>query len=92
MVLAAILAVGLAVTPSLDAFTAEIDRLVLAGRPMRPALLLDVQRLPNAGQRMQALIYLRRSGLLTGPAISLDDVVFLKGTTPISHEDSADED
>ena len=92
MMLVAVLTAGLAATPGLDALTAEIDRLVLAGRPMRPALLLDVRRLPDAGQRMQALVYLRRSGLLTGPAISLDDVVFLKAATPISHEDSADED
>ncbi len=41
---------------------------------------------------MQALIYLRRSGLLTGPAVSLDEMVFLQTAKPVSHEGSADED
>ena len=45
MLLAAFLAGGLAGATGLDALTAEIDRLVLAGKPMRPALLLDVRRL-----------------------------------------------
>jgi hypothetical protein len=89
---AAILAAGLTAAPGIDALTAEIDRLVLAGRPMQPALLLDVRRLPKAADRMQALIYLRRSGLLTGPAVSLDEMVFLQTARPASHEGSADED
>lgn len=98
MILATFLTAGLAAAPGLDALTAEIDRLVLAGRPMTPALLLDVRRLPNAGDRMQALIYLRRSGLLTGPAVPLDQTVFLspapsqKAVNPAPHEESADED
>lgn len=78
MVLAGVLAAGLASAPGLDALIAEIDRIVLSGRPMPQALLLDVRRLPDAGDRMQAVIYLRRSGLLTGSAVSLDDVVFLR--------------
>lgn len=78
MVLAGVLAAGLASAPGFDALIAEIDRIVLAGRPMPQALLLDVRRLPDAGDRMQAVIYLRRSGLLTGSAVSLDDVVFLR--------------
>ena len=83
---------------NIRALTAEIDRMVLAGRPMQPALLLDVRRLPDAGDRMQALIYLRRSGLLTGQALSLDEMVFLRpatppeAVTPVQHEDYADED
>lgn len=85
MWLAAVLASGLSgdpQLPALDAFTAEVDRIVLAGRQMPPALLLDVARLPSAGDRMLALVYLRRSGLLTGPAVSLDQVVFqAKGDT-----------
>ena len=98
MLLAAFLAGGLAGAPGLDALTAEIDRLVLAGKPMRPALLLDVRRLPDAGDRMLALIYLRRSGLLTGPTLSLDEAVFLTPDLPpeiapaTPHEDPADED
>ena len=98
MMLAAVLAAGLAAAPGLDALTAEIDRMVLAGRPMQPALLLDVRRLPDAGDRMQALIYLRRSGLLTGQALSLDEMVFLRpattleAVTPAQNEDYADED
>ena len=90
--LVAALAAGLAAAPGLDALTAEIDRLVLAGRPMRPALLLDVRRLPDAGDRMQALIYLRRSGLLTGPALSLDEMIFLQPGPPPQHEDGVHAD
>ena len=78
MMVAALLTAGLAGAPGLDTLTAEIDRLVLAGRPMRQALLLDVRRLPDAGDRMKALIYLRRSGLMTGPAVPLDETVFLR--------------
>ena len=97
MMLAAVLAAGLAGAPGLDALKAEIDRMVLAGKPMQPALLLDVRRLPDAGDRMLALIYLRRSGLLTGSALSLDETVFLRPASspmammPAPHEDSADE-
>ncbi len=78
MILAALLTAGLAGAPGFDALTAEIDRLVLTGRPMQPALLLDVRRLPDAGDRMKALIYLRRSGLMTGPVVPLDGTVFLR--------------
>ncbi|WP_313135981.1 hypothetical protein [Paracoccus jeotgali] len=81
MLLGAVLATGLSATVAsgqgLDDLTAEIDRLVLSGRSMPPALLLDLRRLPDAGQRMQAVVYLRRSGLLTGGPLDLDDVVFL---------------
>lgn len=98
MILAAFLTAGLAAAPGLDALTAEIDRLVLAGRPMTPALLLDVRRLPNAGDRMQAIIYLRRSGLLTGSAVPVDQNVFLtpapspKAVNPVPHEEPTDDD
>ena len=85
MLLAAILSAGLAASagpPSLAGFTAEVDRLVLSGRPMPPALLLDIARLPDAGDRMLALVYLRRAGLLTGPAVSLDRIVFRRDMPP----------
>lgn len=75
----ALLAAGLAGDPAatpLDQFTAEVDRIVLSGRRMPPAMLLDVARLPDAGDRMMALVYLRRTGLLTGPAVALDGTVF----------------
>lgn len=97
MVLAGILAAGLASAPGFDALIVEIDRVVLAGRPMPPALLLDVRRLPDAGDRMRAVIYLRRSGLLTGSAVSLDDVVFLRpavlaAPSPATPPEASDED
>ncbi|MBA4490786.1 hypothetical protein [Paracoccus sp. S1E-3] len=100
MILAAFLTAGLAAAPGLDALTTEIDRLVLAGRPMQPALLLDLRRLPDAGDRMKALIYLRRSGLMTGPAVPLEGTVFLRPAVtaappdagrPAPTEDAADE-
>lgn len=80
MWLAALLAAGLngdPAAPQLDAFMAEVDRIILSGRLMPPAMLLDVARLPTAGERMMALVYLRRAGLLTGPAVALDGTVFL---------------
>lgn len=57
---------------SLADFTAEIDRILLSGRPMPPALLLDLDRLENASDRMLAIVYLRRSGLMTGPEVPLE--------------------
>ena len=80
MRLAAFLAAGLSSDPGvppLDAFMAEVDRIILSGRQMPPAMLLDVARLPDVGKRMMALVYLRRTGLLTGPAVPLDGTVFL---------------
>lgn len=80
MWLAAFLAASLSsdpAVPSLDAFMAEVDRIILSGRQMPPAMLLDVARLPDVGERMTALVYLRRSGLLTGPPVPLDGTVFL---------------
>ncbi|MFV0293222.1 MAG: hypothetical protein ACK5II_08400 [Paracoccus sp. (in: a-proteobacteria)] len=79
ILLAAVLSAGLADVPadlSLDALMSEIDHLVLTGRKMPRAFLLDVERLPDPAGRMLALIYLRRAGLLTGSAVSLDQVVF----------------
>ncbi|WBU60212.1 hypothetical protein [Paracoccus albus] len=60
----------------LTSFTQEVDRIVLSGRRMPPALLLDVARLQRPADRMLALVYLRRTGLLTGEPVSLDRVVF----------------
>ncbi len=87
MWLAAVLAAGLIGDPDaaqLEAFKAEVNRIVLSGRKMPPAMLLDVARLPDPGTRMMALVYLRRAGLLTGPAVPLDGTVFL--TEPESSE------
>lgn len=60
----------------LDSFTAAVDQIVLSGRQMPPAMLLDVARLPDAADRMMAIIYLRRAGLLTDDPLSLDRIVF----------------
>lgn len=98
MVLAGFLAAALTAAPGLDDMIAEIDRLILSGRPMPAALLLDVRRLPSPEERMQAVIYLRRSGLLTGAPLSLDELVFLRPKTlapidaPDPEEGSVDED
>lgn len=99
MWLAAFLAAGLSAdpgAPSLDAFMAEVDRIILSGRQMPPALLLDVARLPDAGQRMKAVVYLRRTGLLTGPPVPLDGTVFIAepalGGIPTQPAGPADED
>lgn len=98
MWLAAFLAASLGGDPDiapLDAFTKEVDRIVLSGRQMPPALLLDVSRLPSAGDRMMALVYLRRTGLLTGPLVSLDRTVFLNdpaiGASPMDAAGPPDE-
>lgn len=85
MLFVALLAAGLSsdvAGPDFEDFVAEADRLVLSGRPMPAAFLLDVKRLPEASDRMRALVYLRRSGLLTGPALSLDDIVFQTDAGP----------
>ncbi|WP_268935368.1 hypothetical protein [Paracoccus xiamenensis] len=41
---------------------------------------------------MEALIYLRRSGLLTGPALSLDEMIFLQPAPPPQQEDGVHAD
>ena len=60
----------------LTSVTREIDALVLTGQSLPPDFMLKLRRLPLPGDRMQALIYLLRAGLLGGPAVSLDDLVF----------------
>ncbi|MFD1796704.1 hypothetical protein FQV27_12785 [Paracoccus aurantiacus] len=86
--LAGILAAGLAGAPGLPEIIAEIDRLVLSGRQMPAAFMLDVRRLPDAGDRMQALVYLRRAGLLTGSAQPLDGIVFQRA--PVAAPNAAE--
>lgn len=74
-----LLAAGLSGAPythDLTVFQHEVDRIILSGRQMPPALLLDVARLKRPADRMLALVYLRRTGLLTGERVSLDRVVF----------------
>ncbi|MDO5605155.1 MAG: hypothetical protein Q4G25_08350 [Paracoccus sp. (in: a-proteobacteria)] len=65
-------------TPSenLIALQAEIDGLVLSGQRMPAAFLLELERLPDAAERMQVIVYLRRSGLMTGREVPLDRHVF----------------
>ena len=62
--------------PTLDQITAKVNETVLAGRQMPPDFLLTIGRMEDAGDRMLAIVYLRRSGLLTGAAVDLDHVVF----------------
>ncbi|WBU56730.1 hypothetical protein [Paracoccus sediminicola] len=68
-----------------EELTRVIDGLVLSGRSLPPAFLLDVERLPSASDRMLALIYLRRSGMLTGDPVALDELVF-DGPAPTDAE------
>lgn len=92
IVLAAILSTGLAGPaeasgpPGLQDMFREIDRLVLTGRSLQPAFMLDVARLPSPAERMMAIAYLRRAGLLEGPAVLLDRIVFQIPETRLSED------
>ncbi|WBU63958.1 hypothetical protein [Paracoccus aerodenitrificans] len=78
MVLAGFLAASLSLVPvpELAEMTEEIDALVLAGKAVPPDFLLRVRRMASPEERMQIVVYLRRSGLLTGPALDLHRYVF----------------
>ena len=77
LALAALIASPAAGAPTLPELMAEIDGFVLEGRNMPVDYLLRLRSLPQPAERMEALIYLRRSGLLRGPAVSLDNNVFI---------------
>ncbi|WBU53136.1 hypothetical protein [Paracoccus sp. SCSIO 75233] len=92
MILAAILSSALvSVEPAedLDTIKSEVNRLVLAGASIPPDFLLRVQRLDDPADRMDAVVYLRRSGLMTGPAVSLDRYVL---DTPAFKDPSGSEE
>ncbi|SDD98145.1 hypothetical protein SAMN05421538_103171 [Paracoccus isoporae] len=84
--------------PSLHDFTSEVDRILLSGRAMPRALLLDLDRLDRASDRFLAVIYLRRSGLLTGAEMPLERLLMGVAAPaappapahPISDTDNAD--
>lgn len=92
MLLAVLLFANMGSGPSLDAFIVEVNEMVLSGQPMPPAFLREVQRLPSASDRLQALVYLRRSGLFSGSVLPLDKILGLPDSEQnMSIGDNADE-
>ncbi|MDO5657941.1 MAG: hypothetical protein Q4G36_06425 [Paracoccus sp. (in: a-proteobacteria)] len=75
--LAALIAAPAMAAPSLPEVMDEIDTFVLEGRSMPVDYLLRLRTLREPADRMSALIYLRRAGLLRGPVVSLDNNVFI---------------
>lgn len=52
----------------------DLDAMLLAGEPLPPDFLLELAPLPPA-ERLLAVAYARRAGLLTGPALPLADLL-----------------
>lgn len=78
LTLAASLAPALGPVTDLDAFRAQVAQMVLSGASLPPDYLLSLSGLPD-GQRMLAVIYLRRAGLLTGDAVPLGRIIPVNG-------------
>ncbi len=98
MIKLGLLAAAMAGVLGFDDLRAEIDRIVLSGRSMPKAMMLDVRRLPSASERMLAIAYLRRSGLLSGTAVDMEKIVFQWAVSPnlvdasAAGKDTVDED
>lgn len=60
--------------PALTDFQAEINALLLDGLPLPPDYPHRLRAMPPA-QRIEALIYLRRTGMLTGRVWPLVDLL-----------------
>lgn len=70
-----VLAAGLTPPPAgFDEFRVEARQMVLAGEALPPDFLLSLSGLDEA-DRLLAVIYLRRAGLLTGPTIPLGRIL-----------------
>ena len=65
---------GASATPNFDSFTADMSAMILDGRDLAPDyrhLLMEM----SPTDRLQAIIFLRRSGLLKGGIWSMEDVL-----------------
>lgn len=81
MLIAAIIALGTSAVPAempmlpeAAAFASEAAGWLLEGRNLPPDYRLRLMRMPPEA-RLQALVFLRRSGLLTADAWPLDDIL-----------------
>lgn len=76
LLMAAALAQAEAVLPptDLDRFTDEAKGWLLQGRPMPPDTRLRLLRMPPE-DRLQAIIFLRRAGLMTGASWQVQDLL-----------------
>lgn len=81
MLIAAIIALGtsaapadLPLLPDAAAFAEEATGWLLEGRNLPPDYRLRLMRMPPEA-RLQALVFLRRAGLLTADAWTLDDIL-----------------
>ena len=63
-----------AVEKPLQEVLGEIDGILLAGEALPPDFVLGLLPLPP-GERLVAVAYARRAGLLTGPALPLSELL-----------------
>ena len=65
---------GASETPTLDSFTADIGVMILDGRDLPRDYRSRLLKMSPA-DRLQAIIFLRRSGLLKGDIWDLEDIL-----------------
>lgn len=85
----ALLTSALVEAPTLARVTERIDELVLSGQSLPPDMILTVSRLPQPADRVLALVYLRRAGLLTGDPVEIGPLLERKSSPPADGANAA---
>lgn len=64
---------------SLADFQMKVNQWLLDGRNFHPTLALEISQIEPKADRLLAIVYLRRSGLLTGDSLDIDRIVLKNG-------------